>query len=313
MSENLISSIEDVLNSRKGSTGRLNYVLNILKQEGASLFPPLAKKEEFTSISESHSGQPSSSIKKRFIQTQKMSEQEKILKIIDEFIDEFEASSLPSSVSVKNYVQFLLIILKILRKLKITRERSLNSAHVLSRLDQMFAKHPINYNRRATRDPLGLLFLITELTIEAGLKLESPYRLDENTSIQFVPLVTNFCMNSQDPLDDLVKAISDMPKFRLSIVIGVEHRKIMAKIFQDCLPKIPLKTRIENVKKLMARITLEKNDSVVLMQYDTLKLFLKDDVVKTYLAKMATSEKEKNHRFFVKEILEELSGSRNVN
>lgn len=309
MSEDLIKSIEDLINSTKGGgVQRLNYALNILKQEGRSLF-----------LSEQKSGQPpyqvelsgkiSASNKKKTNAIQIMKEQEKILKITNEFIDEFETRSLPYSVSVKNYVLFLLIVLKILRKLKTGYQRSLHAAHTLSRLNQMFSKYPVNYKRRATKDPLGLLFLVTEFILEAGRGLGSPYKMDETTSYQFVPLVTKYCMDSENPLQEIIMDISDMSKFRLPVVIGEIHKEIIAKIFQHCLPKLPTKIRVEKTTRLLEKITLEKNDSLALTDFNTLKLFFeKDNDIRIHLSKIAKEARyQSGHRMFVKGIIEELA------
>jgi len=181
VSEDLIKSVEGLIKSRKvGGVSRLNYALNLLRQEGRPLFLSEQKNGQ-TSQVELPRKAPASGNKKR-INIQAMNEQEKTLKITDEFIDEFETRSLPYMVSVKNYVLFLLIVLKILKKLKAGYKRSLHSANTLSRLNQMFAKYPVDYKRRATRDPLGLLLLVTELILEAERGLGFPYKLDETTS-----------------------------------------------------------------------------------------------------------------------------------
>ncbi|MGI0064881.1 MAG: hypothetical protein ACREAL_08450, partial [Nitrosopumilaceae archaeon] len=214
----------------------------------------------------------------------------------------------------KNYVLFLLIILKILRKLKTGHQRSLRAAHTLSRLNQMFTKYPVDYKRRTTRDPLGLLFLVTELILEAERGLKLPYKLDETTSYQFVPLVTKYCMDSENPLQEIIMGISDMPKFRLPVVIGENHKEIITKIFRHCITKLPAKLRVEKTTKLLEKITLEKNDSLALSYYNTLKLFFeKDNEIRIHLSKIAKQDKyQAGHRMFVKGIIEELTRLGNV-
>lgn len=313
MSEDLIKSVEDLINSNKvGGVQRLNYALNILKQEGTPLF--LSEQSGQSSQVEMSVKLSAYRNKKRGNIIQTMKEEEKIIEIINEFIDEFEGRSLPYSISVKNYVLFLLIILKILRKLKTGHQRSLRAAHTLSRLNQMFTKYPVDYKRRTTRDPLGLLFLVTELILEAGRGLKLPYKLDETTSYQFVPLVTKYCMDSENPLQEIIMGISDMPKFRLPVVIGENHKEIITKIFRHCITKLPAKLRVEKTTKLLEKITLEKNDSLALSYYNTLKLFFeKDNEIRIHLSKIAKQDKyQAGHRMFVKGIIEELTRLGNV-
>ena len=307
MFEDLIKLAEDLIrSSKKGGVQRLNYALNILQQEGKPLFPP---RQENSQLPQSEiSGKTSDEIKKRTGITQAIGEQERILKVIDEFIDEFERNGLSYSVSVKNYLLFLLIILKILRKLKVNYQRSLYAAHTLSRVNQMFSKYPVDYKRRTTKDPLGLLFVVTQLVIEAGRDLKFPYKLDETMSQQFVPLVTKYCMDSENPLQEIILDISEMPRFRLPIIIDQSHKEVITKIFGHCLPKVPAKIRVDRTTKLLKKITLEKNDSAALTYYNTLKLFFeKDNEIKIHLSKIAKEEMhDTQHRMFVKGIIGEI-------
>ena len=307
MSENLIKSVEEsIKTSKKGGIQRLNYALNLLKQDGRTLFP--SEQERLLPVQSEVFEKASDGSRKKIIITKATGEQERILKIIDDFIDEFEIYSLPYRVSVKNYLVFLLIVLKILRKLKTSYQQSLYAAHTLSRVNQMLTKYPVDYKKTSTREPLGLLFIITQLVIEAGRNLESPYKLDETMSQQFVPLVTRFCVNSENPLQEIIIDITEMPKFRLPIIIDQTHKDVIAKIFGHCLPKIPLKIRIDRASKLLEKITLEKNDSAVLTYYNTLKLFFEDRDVRNNLSRIAKNEIGKTeHRTFVRGIIEELA------
>ncbi len=307
MFKDLIEIIEELIRtSKKGGVQRLNYALNILQQEGKPLFT--VGQENVQVFQPGVLGKAFDKFKKKTGMTQATGEQEKILKVIDEFIDEFESNSLPHSVSVKNYLLFLLIVLKILRKLKANYQRSLHAAHTLSRLNQMLSKYPVDYKRRETKDPMGLLFVVAQLVIEAGNDLKFPYKLDQTMSQQFVPLVTKYCMNSENPLQEIMYDISEMPKFRLPIIIDQSHKEIIVKIFEVCLPKVPVKIRVDRTTKLLDKILQEENDSVVLTYYNTLKLFFeKDNEIKIHLSKIAKKDMLKTgQRVFVKGIIEEI-------
>jgi hypothetical protein len=302
MSEDLIRSVEGLLGSTKSSHSQINDVLSILKL-GKQLFP-------------SQKSQPSSELpkdlmtseNKKRLELQRMNKQERILKIIENFTNEFETKSIPNNVSVKNYLTFLLVVFKLSKKLKPGHQRSLVLANTLSRLNKMLVNHPLDFNKRTTREPLGLLFLITESAIEASRNLKFPYLIDETTFAQFLPLMTRFSTDSDDPLQEIVKTISDMPKFRITTKIGEGHRKIFGSVLQHCFPMIPLKTRIETGTRLLKKITSEQNDSTVLSHYNTLKLFAeKDAEIRTILSKLAKAEITKTkYRRFVNGILEEL-------
>ncbi len=307
MSEDLIKSVESLLGSSKNSRRQINNILNILKQ-GKSLFPSNQKSQS----SDEFAKDVTSSDNKRS-ELHRMNKQERILKIIERFTNEFETKSLPNNVSVKNYLLYLLVVLKISRKMKAGYQRSLVLANTLSRLNQMFVNYPLHYNKRVTRDPLGLLFLITESALEASRNLKFPYKFEDVTFSQFIPIVTKYCMDSDNPLQEIVKTLSEMPKFRIPAIIGESHQKIIGGILQYCFPKIPLKTRIETVTRLLNKITFEQNDSTVLTHYNTLKLCMeKDSDLRIHVSKIAKTEIGKTkYRRFVSGILEELAQSAN--
>lgn len=302
MSYDLINSVEGLLGPRKKGRQQIENILGILKL-AESLFTP-----NQLSVS-NESANPASIGNKKKSDLHRMDKQERILTIIERFTNEFETNSLPNGVSVENYLLFLLVVLKLAKKLKIGYQRSLTFAHTLSRLNQMFVNHPLVYNRRATRDPLSLLFLVTESAQEANRNLKTPYQFEDNIFHQFIPLMTKYCMESDNPLEEIVKTLSEMPKFRVPVMIGEGHKKIIGDILLYCFPTMPLLIRIDTVTKLLSKIILEENDSLVLLHYNALKACIKnDEELKTQIAKVAKTEMEKiRHRRFVNGILEELA------
>jgi hypothetical protein len=116
-------------------------------------------------------------------------------------------------------------------------------------------------------------------------------------------------MDSDDPLQEIVKTLSEMPKFRIPVLIGESHQKIIGSILQYCFPKMPLKIRIETGTRLLNKIMHEQNDSTVLTHYNTLKLCVeKDSNLRIHVSKIAKTEIGKTkYRRFVNGILEELA------
>ena len=299
MYENLIKYIHDMLGKDKKNAGLLKYIINNIKQAEPLLDNQAAK---------SNLVQSSSKIDKKKTEILKMSRQEKILDITKQFINEFE-SSLQGGSSVKNYLVFLLTVFRISKKLKSDHDKGIIFALTLSRLSQMLAKYPLNYSSRAFREPLGFLFLVTEFAVRSARNLRSPYKFEEITLLQFIPLVRKFCLDSENPLQEIVKEMSEMPKFRIDVKIGEEHQNIIKNVLVHCLPKISLKIRLESATRLLNKIIHEINDSDVLLHYNTLRLFFeKDNELRTILSKMAKKELDKKYRRFVNTILEELSG-----
>lgn len=301
LSENLIKYTQVLIGADKKTPDLLNYLLNTLKQASPLFLDKDVKSNQTQSIPKSDKSKS---------EILKMKKQEKILEIIKEFINEFESSSLPNGSGIKNYLLFLLTVFKILKKLKAGHERGLILAYVLSRLSQMLAKYPLSYKNRAFRDPLALLFLVTEFAVQSAYNLKTPYKFEETILLQFKQLMTRYCLDSENPLEEIIKAISEMPKFRINVKIGEDHRNVIKNVLQYCMPSIPLKIKIQSATRLLARITQEENDSLVLFHYNTLKLFFeKDNQIRSPLSKMAKEDMAKTkHRRFVNNILEELSG-----
>lgn len=305
MSEDLINSIEDLVKSRKRSgIGQLEYILGVLKQ-GSPIFLNVQNKGilmagEITDSSTRSEGR---------LDLHRMDKQERILRVLERFTNEFEALALPLDVTIKEYVLFLVVCLKLARKLKDGQQKSLVFAQTLAKINRMFVIHPVQYSKRAIHDPLELLFLVTEFTIEASKNLEFSYELDDVTKAQFVPLVEKYCADSESPLLDLSKDMSDIPKFRLNIVVGPEHQDLVGGILKYCFTKIPIKIRVDTMKKLLGRIISGENDAAVLTHYNTLKLILSgDDGLAHEMSKLANQEIAKTrYNRFVGGILNELS------
>ena len=298
MYENLIKYIHDMLGKDKKNAGLLKYMINNISQAEPLLDNQAAKPNLVQSSSKSD---------KKKTEILKMSRQEKILDITKEFINEFE-SSLQGGY-IKNYLVFLLTVFRISKKLKSDHDKGIIFALTLSRLSQMLARYPVNYQSRAFREPLGFLFLVTEFAVRSARNLKSPYKFEEIILLQFIPLVKKFCLDSENPLQEIVNEISEMPKFRIDVKIGEVHQNIIKNVLVHCLPKISLKIRLESATRLLNKITHEINDSDVLLHYNTLRLFFeKDNELRAILSKMAKKELDKKYRRFVNTILEELSG-----
>jgi hypothetical protein len=304
LSEDLIKSIEELTQSRKRSgIGQLEYMLSTLKQ-GSPIFSNVQDKGvlmagAITDRSTRSEGR---------LDLRRMDKQERILKVLERFTHEFEALALPLNVTIKEYVLFMIVCLKLARKLKDGPQKSLVFAQTLAKVNQMFVSHPVRYTKRAINNPLELLFLVAEFTIEASKSLESSYILDDITKAQFVTLIERYCTDSESPFLDLIKDLSDVPKFRLNITVGQEHQKIVSDIVRYCFQKIPYSAKIDVVKKLVAKITSGEDDAMVLAHYNTLKLMIHDNELIGEISKIANQEIAKNrYNRFVGGILIELS------
>jgi hypothetical protein len=302
LSEDLIASIKGITASRKRrGMGQIEYILGVLEQ-GRPIFANVQNKGVFAAGDISKN-----TLAEKKIDLRRMDKQEQILKVLSIFINEFETLALPLNVSIKDYVLFLVVCLKLIRKLKASRQQSLCFAQTLATLNQMFVRYPAQYNKRAIKEPLELLFLVTEFANEASQHLETPYEIDVISMSQFATLITKYCANSENPLLEIMKDISEIPKFRLNIAVGQEHQKIIEKILRQCFSDIPVKIRIETTRKLLNKIVSEVSDTSILAHYNTLKLMMTNDDLIEHVSKLVNAEIVKTkHSRFVNGILEEL-------
>ena len=288
MYESLIQSIQILQKSKygKGNKRKLSYVLGALHQ-AKPIFPPDntdAKQISFRNIAP----------------------KEQISKILEEFMDSFETQCLQkNNVTAKNYSLFSIVCLKIAKTLDEGSKRGLVSAHILNRLDKMFVKYPVKYSKQAVHDPLGIIFAITELALDAESNLAKPYQFDQTILNSIASLVQRYYLEYDCPAEKILQELSDMPKSRLVVKIGTKHKEIIEKFLQYAIVKLSLETRIKKVKDLLEKITHEENDSISLEYYNTLKLSIKDSEVCPYISQAA---KQMNaDKRFAKTILEEIS------
>ena len=236
-----------------------------------------------------------------------VSQEEQIPKILDEFMDDFETECLQKeNGNAKNYSLFAVTSFKIIRTLEGGKKRGLLSAHTLNRLDKMFVKHPVKYSKQAIRDPLGLVFVITELAIDIKKNLSIPYEFDQTILDQIVPLLQRYYIQYENALGKILDDFCQMPKFKLVIEIGDDHRELIRRFLDYSIPKLPIDTRIKRAKAILDKVLSEETDSITLEYYNNLKLTFSDNELRPHLSKIA-KEMPKSNKRFANTILEEVA------
>lgn len=295
MYESLVLSIQNLQKSKYGKENKkkLNAIVHALNR-ARSLF-----------FSEKQNLEIAASSTKQ-INFRNIKSEEQIHRILDEFMDDFEKQCLEkNNGSAKNYSLFAVTDYKIIRTLDEGNKRGLLSAHVINRLNKMFVKYPLKYRVQAIHDPLGLVFVITELAIDIEKNLGIPYEFDETLLRQIMPLMQRYYIQSDNPVIQILDEFSNMPKFKLTVQIGDNHKKIIQKFLDYSIIRLPLDDRINKVKFLLEKIISEEVDSVSLGYYDTLKIAYGDNQLRPHLVKIAKSMPKTNRRF-ANTILEEI-------
>lgn len=296
MYDSLVQSVEALQNSKygKGNKRRLTAIQNALKQ-AHSLF--VTKDNQNGNTIKSNT----------LISFRNIPQTEQIPKILEEFMSDFEIQCLRKNLtSAKNYSMFSVTLLKIIKTLDADNKRGLLSAHAINVLNKMFVNYPVEYNKRAIRDPLGLVFVITELAIDAERNLSRPYEFDITILRQIAPLMQRYHMEFDNALLQIMNEFNKMPKFRLTVSIGERHKEIVKKFLQYGIAQLLVEKKIARASKIIDNIICEKNDSVALEHYNMLKLCYDDKELCPHLAQIAKT-KNRSERRFANTILDEVS------
>ena len=297
MYDSLVQSILALQNSKygKGNKKRLTVIQSALKQAN-----PLF-------VSENNQDNEKTTKSNTMISFRNIEQIEQIPKILEEFMNDFEIQCLEKNgASAKNYSLFSVTLLKIIKTLDADKKRGLLSAHAINILNKMFVKYPVEYKKRAIRDPLGLVFVITELAIDAERNLSRPYEFDMTIPLQIAPLMQRYHMEFDNALLQIMEEFNKMPKFRLTVLIGERHKEIVKKFLQYGITQLPLENKIARAKNIIEKIIYEKNDTIALEHYNMLKLCYNDKELCPHLAQIAKT-KNKTERRFANTILDELS------
>lgn len=278
----------------KGNKKRLTVIQSALKQAN-SLFVSENQNNEQTTKSNP------------LISFRNIEQAEQIPKILEEFMNDFENQCLEKNgATAKNYSLFSVTLLKIIKTLDADKKRGLLSAHAINVLNKMFVKYPVEYKKRAIRDPLGLVFVITELAIDAERNLSRSYEFDITILLQIAPLMQRYHMEFDNALLQIIDEFNKMPKFRLTVSIGERHKEIIKKFLQYGISQLSLENKIIRAKNILEKIIYENNDSIALEHYNMLKLCYADKELCPHLAQIAKT-KNRTDRRFANTILDEVS------
>jgi len=250
-----------LIRSGKSGSSFYDYILDLLKT-------PHDKKSDIKKESREKS---TSSSKKEEVQDIDAL----ILKIIEKFI-KFEQKNIPLQPSIKDYVLYFLISLKILKNLNAGYYRGIAAVHTINGFKEMLVYRPINYETEELQQQFSFLNVIVEAANESEKNLEKPYKFDEITILQFTSLMNKF-LHSANPLEEIISKLSNVPRYGIRDELDDSRKNIVRTIFKHSLYKIPILQRKIRAEKLLQIITTEKNDPVVLSSFNTLKLFYEND------------------------------------
>jgi len=293
MYDSLIQSIQNLQKSKygKGNKRKLTSIQSALK-----LANPL-----FVSTVNSDD------TKNKLINFRNIEQTEQVPRILDIFANIFEIQCLEKNgASAKNYSLFSVTLLKIIKTLNADKKRGLLSAHSINILNNMFMKHPVEYKKIETRDPLKFVFIIIELAIDAERNLSNHYEFDVILLRQIMPLMQRYYMKYDNAILKINDEFTKISKFRLTVSIGERHKEIVKIFLQYGMSNLPIRDKISRAKNIMEKIIQENNDSIVLEYYNLLKLCFDDKELRPHLVTIAKTSNRSDRRF-TNTILDEVS------
>jgi hypothetical protein len=282
--DSLVQSIQILQKSKygKGNKKRLTSIQSALK-----LANPLFKSNDNKTIKSD-----------KIISFRNVEQTEQIPRILEEFTNNFEVQCLKKNgASAKNYSLFSVTLLKVIKTLDADKKRGLLSAHAINMLDKMFMRHPVEYRKISVRDPLGFVFVIIELAIDAEKNLSKPYEFDIILLRQITPLMQRYYMKFDNALLQIMSEFNKMPKFRLAVSIGERHNEIVKIFLQYAMTQLPLVDKISRAKNILEKIISNDNDSIMLEYYNLLKLCYGDEELRPHLVQIAKTVNRANRRF----------------
>jgi len=115
-----------------------------------------------------------------------------------------------------------------------------------------------------------------------------------------------YYLKFDDSIGKILDDIAEMPKSRLTVLLGQNYRAILEKIFQHSIAALPQEVKIKKAKELLKKIINQKEDSEVLKLYNVLKLAYADKDIRFEIASFARSINTTEKRF-TNTILDEIS------
>src|SRR5436853_597826 len=80
---------------------------------------------------------------------------------------------------------------------------------------------------------------------------------------QFAQFMQRYYLKFDDSIGKILDDIEEMPKSRLTVLLGQNYRAILEKIFQHSIAALPQEVKIKKAKELLKKIINQKEDSEV--------------------------------------------------
>ena len=230
-----------------------------------------------------------------------------IARLIERLIIKFEREVIPRSNILKRYSAYLVIGLKILKKLENSKLKGITTVHIISGLNRMIAGDQF-FSDLEQKEKLEILLLLLELAKEVELNLGNPYKFDEEGILSGLQHTISQFLTNEKPFVSLIQNLETSEKYGFNIEISKDHTDILKNIFQEILLRMSVHERFEIPKKIIHDLDKNEHFELISSGYDTVKIFLeKDSEVRNKINNEIQFLENKQNIEFVKRIIFEFN------
>jgi len=230
---------------------------------------------------------------------------ESIFDLIKKFTKRFEKEVILKTTITKRYSIYLVIALKLIKKIKTGEIIGKTSESVISGLNSMIVKDT-SFSNFSITEKMEILYLLITLANEVEHNLRMPYKFDHKAILlKYKPLILNY-LEKENPLESLFQELKQPEKYGFDEI----DKNLLKEFLQQEFLQHPILDRLEICKKKIYALEYETNVDKINLGYRTLRLFLsKDAELRNRITPEIRKLKDEQNREAISKILSEYPNS----
>jgi len=198
-----------------------------------------------------------------------------ISELIKKLTNKFEKEISLKTTFTKRYSVYLVIALKLIKKLNTGSTCGMSSVSVISGFNNMIA-NDTSFSVLTNTEKIEILHLLIILAKEAENNLNIPYKFDDKAILsEFQPLILNY-LEKDNPVESLFQELNQSEKYGFDNIEDSD-RNLLTGFVQQGLLLLPISDRLEFCMKIIRALEHETNYKKIILRYDNLRLFLSKD------------------------------------
>lgn len=229
-----------------------------------------------------------------------------ISELIQKLTKKFENEISLKTTFTKRYSVYLVIALKLIKKINTGKTRGISSVSAISGLNNMIANDS-SFAVLESEEKMEVLYLLMNLAKEAQENLNIPYKFDDEAILSEFQLLILEYLKKYNPIQDLFEKLKLLQKYGFDNLEDVD-KSLLTEFFEEELVRLPIPKRLEMCKKIAHTLDHETNYEKITSGYSALKLFLeKDSELRDRMSYEIKSFESKQNIDAIKKIISEYS------